>query len=102
MVERKTRAQYQGMNDHDLLVGLCERQDGIYDHLSRLNDSVARHEKDLQEHTRKIAVLCTRQEERTGPMWFNSRPRLIGIGSLLIAAATLCSVVVAELIKSLT
>ena len=55
----------------------------------------------VREHDRTIAVLKTRQEERTAPSWLQSKPKVLGLGSLLMAIAALVGVAAAEFIKCL-
>ena len=90
---------YSGKSDRDLLVELVvqgnssvEQGAEIVKHLSKLNGSVARNARDIAANSAKI-------NERTVPVWMQSKRKLAGYSTLAISVASAIAVGVAEFIK---
>ena len=86
--------------DHDLLLRIDTKVDGINARLDTLNGSVLRHEGEIRRNELAIALTSTRQEERTRPGWMpNSKKAWFTGGTLLLALMTLAATFAAKLLE---
>ena len=90
---------YSGKSDRDLLVELVvqgnssvEQGDAIVKHLAKLNGSVAKNTARSLDNKRML-------DERTVPVWMQSKRKLAGYSTLAISVASAIAVGVAEFIK---
>jgi len=86
--------------DHDLLVQIDVKVDGINDHLETINGTLLRHQEQIHNSDVAVGTLKTRVDERTQPGWMPlSRKGWFTGGTLLLALMTLAATFAAKLME---
>ncbi len=91
------------MKDHDLLVQIDTKVDGINDHLTTINGTLLRHQQQIHDSDVAVGKLKTRVDERTRPGWMpQSRKGWFTGGTVMLALMTLAATFAAKLIEVLS